>query len=184
MLLAACPGPAPVPPECGVFAGDPSAPLQIEPVGLVPGGQYAPLDDGATLQLTQPAQGGFVLYVGARARNLDPCGVTLSAQLLDPGSGPPLTNLDRRRADLLARTADGWFLPGAAHLTSEFPNVPACPDALGRGIDGRDAVLEIVLTDARGRTARATRKVVPRCTAVSAIGCSCVCGPDYRPGGC
>lgn len=190
ILLAACPqadaGPVPdagPEPDAGTagcpiqhVVGDASAPIDLQLLSLL-----GPLRDGDSIALSIPPQGGFVIYAGARARNLRACGVVMSAHLIDPQTGLALTNLDGRPSDLLQETS-GYWGPATADLEFDLPNIPACPDALGVGIADREASLEVTVTDAAGKTAKASVRVVPRCNGQP--GCACICGPNYHPGGC
>jgi hypothetical protein len=155
--------------------------MELQPIGLAQNQPQA-LHDGDPVPLTVPGQGGYVLYVGARARNLQACGATERALLFDPDTGQALTNLDQRALDF-TEEADGYFQPAAAALQFDLPNVPACPDALGKGVAGRTARLEVTVTDAQGNSGKASVLVVPTCPSGDAR-CACICGPNYKPGGC
>jgi hypothetical protein len=177
LLVAACPGPeSRARCEDQRVVGDASAPIELQLVSMM-----GPLMDGDAIGLSVPPQGGFVIYAGARARNLRACNVTMRAHLIDPGSGNALTNLDQRSADLLLETS-GYWGPATKNLEFDLPNIPACPDALGVGIADREAILEVTVTDSAGKTARGSVRVVPRCNRLPR--CSCVCGPNYQPGSC
>ena len=182
-LLCACPGqPAPARPCTQHLWGDGAQPMQLQLVGVGPNGGPVELRDGDPLALLVPPQGGSVLYAGARAANLMACNVNMSAFLREADGGSALTNLDARSSNL--EEQHGSFLgPRSDHLTSDLPNIPACPDALGKGVAGKNAILDLTLTDAAGKVGKAQLRVVPTCPPGDAR-CACLCGPNYRSGGC
>jgi hypothetical protein len=179
VVLAGCPGPPPQPPQCTPqrAQGDLTQPLQLIPIALDPGGALRELHDGDSIVLQRPPQGGFVVYGGAAARNVEACGATITAQLIDPASNAPMSGLDQRRTDFVVER-DGYFWP--ANGFTQTGNIPACPDLLGGGVASRDAILRVDVTDADGRSARAEVHVKPSCNGDSA--CACICGPN--PGAC
>ena len=180
LLAAACPG-TPEAPRCNTVAGSLSQPVALQLIGVAENGSPIELHDGDALPLLVPPQGGSVLYAGARATNLRICGVTMSAHLVDPNGGGALSNLDARSSDLTEEHGNFHGSP-TFHLTSDLPNIPACPDALGKGLDGKDAILEVTVKDYEGHTGKASVHVVPTCPASNKL-CTCVCGPNYH-GGC
>jgi hypothetical protein len=178
-LLCGCPGPQPAP-QCAPqrAQGDLSQSVALIPIALDPGGTLRALHDGDSIVLQRPPQGGYVLYAGAAARNVEACGATLTAQLIDPASGAPMTGLDQRRTDFVV-AQDGYFWP--ANGFTQTGNIPACPDLIGGGVLGRDAILRVDVTDANARGARAEVRVKAVCPGGDS-GCACLCGP--APGKC
>ena len=110
-------------------------------------------------------------YAGVAATNLNRC-LLSAAELIDPASGSPLTNLDQRNADLVDEQA-GYFWPPDIFQT---PNIPACPDALHVGVVNRSAILRVDVQDIDGRTGRAEVRVTPVCGDDKS--CACLCGPN------
>jgi hypothetical protein len=159
-------------------AGDLSQPLQLLPISLDAQGALHALHDGDPVLLQKPPQGGYVIYAGAAARNLEACAAVVTAQLIDVSSGTPITGLDQRNADFTDASA-GFFWPSNAF--AQTPNIPSCPDALHQGVVGRKAILRADVTDANQRTARVEVRVTPACPAGDSH-CPCICGPN--PGGC
>jgi hypothetical protein len=184
LLCAGCPDPA----ACRQpFAGDPAKAVEAELILDAPsdgGASLLVVSDGDRVVLQPPPQGGFVLYAGARLRNVDPCGVTFKGQLRDAMTGAIHSDFDLRRADL--EEAGGWWVPKSLASFSTVSNVPACPDATGGGVvDNPDLALEVIATDRGGRTATVMRRVVPVCApGACEAECRCVCGADYHPGKC
>ena len=131
--LAACPstssqpvadsGPADAPldapPACGTgFIGDPSKPGELEIHALTADAKDVPLNDKGDLSILFPPQGGRVVFVGARARNIDSCAVQLTGSLRDPTSKQVM--LDSRTVNLTPG-ADGWGTTSSAgDLTPTF----------------------------------------------------------------
>jgi len=179
LLYAGCSSPAPAP--CA-YAGDASAPIEAELFGYAPDQTFTTIADGGALLITGAPQGGYVLYAGALLQNVSECKVTLAAELLDPGSGAALTNRDQRQGNF-GEALDGsvgWAAPDDDY--ADLPNIPACPDALGRGIVGVPSILQVTVTDELGKSGTFTQAV----TAVCATGdssCRCQCGPSDG-GGC
>jgi hypothetical protein len=181
LLLCACPGPTPPPPEKCVpprLVGDLSQPLQLLPISLDAAGTLHALQDGDTVLLQKPPQGGYVIYAGAAARNLEACAAVITAQLVDVASGAPITGLDQRNVNFTVASA-GYFWPSNGF--TQTPNIPSCPDALHQGVVGRSAILRADVTDASQRTARVEVRVKPVCAADDSR-CPCICGPN--PSGC
>ena len=153
-------------------------------MGIDPSGNLKVLADGDALGLAVPGQGGYVLYAGVRARNLQACGVTMSAQLVDGTTGQSLTGLDQRQSDLTTPSGD-YFLPANDELLFALPNIPACPDPLGKGVQGKSIVLQVTVTDrTRFKAATVRVNVVPTCPQSLQANCQCVCGPNYQAGSC
>lgn len=172
LLCAAACGQARPPPTCE-FAGDAAQPVQLEAFALDASGAPAVLREGDAVLLQRPPQGGYVIYAGVAARNLEPCGVTVTAYLIDRATGNALTNLDQRRADLTSQS-NGYGFPAQSY--TQTPNIPACPDALHAGVVGRAAILHAELTDARSRGATIEVGVIASCA--SDARCACLCGPN------
>jgi len=150
---------------------------------------------GDPVPLIEPPQGGFVIYAGIRLRNLDPCGVVLTGELVDPSTGTATSNRDRREADLEEEPGSGggdgggggaaWFRPSHLESLATIPNVPACPDALGVGVEGVPALLRVKAADRGGRSITVEPRVVPTCGPGGAQEfCRCTCGPGFVPGKC
>lgn len=175
-LLVACDGPAAPPRGCQPPrpVGDLSQPVALLPIALDGQGALGALHDGDTVLLQRPPQGGYVIYAGAAARNLEACGAQITAQLLDAATGVPITGLDQRQADFTVESG-GYFWP--ANGFTQAANIPSCPDALHQGVVGRSAVLRVEVKDAAQRAARVEVKVTPVCPPGDAR-CPCLCGPN------
>jgi hypothetical protein len=170
LCLAACHGGAAPAGTCPSFiAGDLAQPVSLQPFNSLSG---AVINDGDTVPLTRPQQGGYVIFVGARVRNLRACGLTASAELIDRTTGTAATDLDRRQGDFTEAVA-GYF---QSPVGDGEPNIPACPNNLGETIAGKEATLHITVTDAEGRSGVVERRVTPTCSAGDST-CASLCGP-------
>ncbi len=170
-------------PQCGPFIGDPSRPAEARLVALSQG-QVVDVTDGSALSLEYPPQGGYVVYVGARVRNVSSCNADFQGQLLEPLNGNVL-GFDRRQANLVLG-ADGWGRAPAPE-TSNFPNVNLCPDNSPNDVQARTLTLEMKITDRDGRTVTVSAPVVPRCQFADPgmqFNCVCTCSASYFPGKC
>jgi hypothetical protein len=177
-LAGACGGGgSPTPSSC--FVGDMTAAPELELVYRTTDGMAAPLADGGEVPLLFAPQGGFVLFVGARARNIDGCTLSASSALVDPATSAVLTF--ERRPVTLAPTADGWLEPSHPDQLSNYSNLPACPLAgLTQAIDGVSYELQLQVLDGMNRMAQKTVTVTPTCAEpVHASQCQCQCAAGY-----
>jgi hypothetical protein len=141
------------------------------------------LVDGGEVVLRRPAQGGKVLYLGVRARNVDACGVQLTSALRDPTSGEVIA-LDQRPVPLVAG-GDGWAVP-APPFEQALTNLGVCPNADAEvDVDGHPWRLELRLEETSGaRRATIELTVWPRCpVGEEAFECACECDSDFHVGG-
>jgi len=183
LLLAGCGDDAP-PPDAAIPCriGDPSLAPELEPVYRTAGGEMAPLGDGAELPLLTPPQGGRVIYVGARVRNVDLCGATLQAALRDPCTDRVL-GIERR--PIAWRLApDGFAEPAQPQEISDYANLPMCPNAgADADLDGTPAQLELRFYEADGRVTERILQVTPTCADDQDPQlCRCECDSDYDLG--
>ncbi len=143
------------------FLGDPTKPAEVQVLALGPGMTAVPLQDGDTVALAFPPQGGRVIFAGVRATNLDPCGATLGGAIRDETTQE--VRLDTRTVNLLPG-GDGW---GASDPTdiSTFSNVPVCPNEWSStNLYGTEYQLELTVTDRAGRTVTQKLPVIPECS--------------------
>jgi hypothetical protein len=183
-LLTACPGPRTCTSPVDVW-GDASLAPELAILVRNLDGTFAELTgDGMPIDLTFPIQGGHVLFVGARIKNLGACSDALSATLRDPMTQQILA-FENRSVDFPLAASGG----GTPELTdvSSLANVPACPDTAARDVVDTDWVLEVAVTDKQKRVARSSKTVRPRCSqpdpAARAM-CECECRGDYFLGKC
>jgi hypothetical protein len=145
----------------------------------------APVADGDSIPMEPPPQGGFVMYIGAMARNVDGCGIELAGTLRDPDTMAQL-GFDGRNTDLVAG-ADGWGRSDARDNSNEA-NVNSCPDYSNKDRVNGDFILEMKVTDRQKRTATVSHRVKLICDpTLSPQGfdeCFCTCSANYSLGKC
>ncbi|HKP62546.1 MAG TPA: hypothetical protein VJV78_37685 [Polyangiales bacterium] len=165
------------------FVGDESKPIEFEVVHRTADGECLSTGDMAEMPLIQPPQGGKVLFVGVRARNLDGCGLTLATALVEQQTGAVIS-LERRPVRL-EEVDDGWMMPQRPTEASNYSNLPACPRAdLARSIEGEVYELRVSITDNANRKASTTMQIIPTCGEPNlAELCHCECSKDYKLGG-
>ena len=173
--------PAPVPDgggSCSLpFVGDPCAPLEVEVLYFDVDQENHPIAAGAEIPLICPPQGGRVMFLGVRARNVDPCGVSLTGALRDVDSNA--VRVEQRIVNL-APTDDGWAESSPGDI-SNFANVPICPNQwTDKTIYESDFRLELVLQDRCGRQVQKQETVRPACSEPGHEGeCRCMCRAGY-----
>jgi hypothetical protein len=156
--------------------GDMSAPAELEIVHLDAQNMVVKTQAMTEIPLQQPPQGGWIVLLGARARNIDGCRITLKTTLVDPCNGEILS-LDARPTKLVLGS-DGW---GMSSLTT-FGNLAVCPQPTA-SLDVHDVpyVMQVIVEDSDGKKAQAQITVVPVCPAGNAM-CTCQCARDYVVG--
>jgi hypothetical protein len=159
--------------------GDRALDPEIELVFRTADGQLADLVAGGEVPLIQPPQGGKVVLVGVRARNVDGCGLQLTASLRDPCTDR-IIGLESRPVNLRAG-ADGWGEPSQPAELSDYANLAACPSAAAvHDIEGEPYLLRIRVDDGDGREASAEAMIVPVCAEPELVDqCKCECSFDY-----
>lgn len=183
LALAACgdDGAAPVDADGPCVVGDLAAAPELELVSLDDAFAQRPLADGDELALVTPPQGGKVVFVGMRIKNVDLCGATIQAALRDPCTGR-VVGIERR--PVRWRVApDGLAEPLDPQAISDYTNVAACPNAaLSRDVDGSPYQLEVRFYPPGGAPAiERILEVTPRCAADDEQ-CRCECDSEYRLG--
>lgn len=145
-----------------------------------------PIADRDTVSLTRPIQGGHVLFIGARVRNISDKGASVLGELRR-SKGPDGTPLSQpggvlysdERSVTVEQLADGWKQVVAS--PNDMANIPGCPNLLDVDIVDNPLFLVVRYTDGKGRTATAARAVTPRCLdADAAARRSCVCECQAR----
>jgi hypothetical protein len=181
-LAAGCTAPGGTAEPCAAgFIGSTSHPPALEIVALRPDYTVAPVTDGGSIPLMFPPQGGRVLFVGARATNVDGCGLQLTGALRDETSRQ--VRVDSRTVNLIA-TSDGWGTTGVGVVSdaiSNFSNIAVCPNQWSTtDVFGHTYGLEVTVVDRAGRSAASTVGVVPYCgEPARASECMCTCAAGY-----
>lgn len=185
-------GSAPV--ACGrPFAGDPALPVELQLTYRGADGQVHALGDHGSVPLVTPPQGGKVLFVGVRARNVSPCNVELVGALRDPASAQ--VTIDGRSGLTLVQEADGWLASDNGAIAN-FANISACPNQWSSvDVFDKDYSLSVTLTtkgptkagDASSAVSRRAETVItvkPSCDGdvSGALACTCICKAGYSLG--
>jgi hypothetical protein len=153
--------------------GDLAAPAELEIVHLDGSNAVIHTQAMAQVPLLPPPQGGWIVLLGARARNLDGCNATLTTVLID-GCDQQIIKVDKRPTRL-EPGADGW---GTSTVTT-FGNLPVCPQLTAkRDLHDVPYNVQVVVEDPGGQKASATLAVVPVCPPGDAL-CTCQCDRDY-----
>ena len=170
------------------FIGDESAAPEIELFVYGADGENHPIADGAVLDIIEPPQGGRVIFVGARARNVPGCGLLLTGALRDPSTMQ--VRFDTRTVNLTPDD-EGWGTVELGNL-SVYANIPVCSNKWSdQDIFGGDFTLEVKLVDADDNKVEKTVPVTAACTSVSQAetppdatlaGCYCICKGGYITG--
>jgi len=176
VLASGCSGDdGPPPKSCPI--GDLTAAAELQIVNL--GADLTTISttqDSDKVPLVAPPQGGWIVLIGARARNLDGCQVTLTTALVDACDGTIL-NLDVRPT-VLDAGADGW---GTSSVTT-FGNLPVCPTLTStRDLNGQPYIVQVAIEDVNGQKASTSMTIVPTCGSDPSR-CSCECAQDYQTG--
>lgn len=167
------------------FIGDSSLPPEVELV-VTDGasGLTRPLVDGDSVQLRPPPQGGFVFYVGARARNMDACDIGFTGDLREISTGRSVAYAARNVN--LKPSPDGWGQSDATVITS-FVHMNPCPNYEPEELVARPYRLDFEVRDRSERRKTVTVSIVPQCMLTDArqqMQCSCQCSAGFFPGKC
>ncbi len=179
MLLAACSKAS----NDKCFVGDPSKPVEMIVVHQTASGTVAETMNGGRVPLIQPIQGGKVLFIGVRARNLDGCpSVHITTSLTDPCT-KAVPALEARDV-ILKPGSDGWLEPDLPAEPDNYSNLAACPSQnLSRDIDEQVYTLKVQIQDHAGRTQETSLDVVPFCgEPMITDRCRCECGRQFKLG--
>ncbi len=173
---------------CEDFFGDEAQEAQVQLVYRTVDGGVAVMDENTEIPLLLPPQGGKVLLIGVRARNLDLCALGISTAIhdectaLDGGFGRIVGREGRPLR--LVPSDDGWAYPDRPDTLTNFSNVPACPNsAFSRDIDGEPYLVRARLLDRSSLPQRdyiAEAHIIPVCAEPEHLGeCTCQCDADF-----
>jgi hypothetical protein len=153
--------------------GDMSAAPEVEIMHL--DGQSAVVHTQAMAEvpLLAPPQGGWIVLLGAKARNIDGCRLTLKTVLVD-ACNDQILQIDSRPTKLEVGS-DGWGVSSA----TTFGNLPVCPQLTAeRDLHDAPYRVQVILEDGDGKKGQADMTIVPVCPANTPL-CTCQCGRDY-----
>jgi hypothetical protein len=134
----------------------------------------------AVLPLVMPEQGGEIILVAARVRNLDACSVTILGEVHDT-CAPDRTFTAEMKADLTVGS-DGWAEPRLPMSPVDYLNIPMCPQVDNdRDIFGSPFLLKVTAQDGQGRSASASLTISMECDPSDGT-CFCECRRGYAMG--
>lgn len=161
------------------FAGDPSAPIELELVTRGAELVSKDLAEGGPAPMILPPQGGRVILVGVRAKNMDPCGVELFGSIRDEATSQ--VRIDQRTTNL---APNGDVAESIPEDISSYANIPTCPNQWASvDVHGSSFEVTVSVTDRAGRTASKTLHAVPFCSEPdNEAECLCKCQEGYTLG--
>jgi hypothetical protein len=187
LATAACSSPAR--PDAGGepcpagFLGDAAGAPDFEIQVLLADDTVATVQDGATVPMLLPPQGGRVVFVGVRATHVDGCALQLTGALRDLASGR--VSVDSRTINLTS-TGDGWGASAASTASisgaiASFSNIPTCPNGWSAtDLFGRPYGLEVTIVDRTKKHLTKKILVTPECGQLENLGeCMCLCKAGY-----
>lgn len=188
LSAAACGGPGP-PPMIGPAGRDmDGAPIEVVPaMYLRQSMMLREVHDGDPIDLELPPQGGHVLFVGARLRNVREQTVRLQGRLLDDKTGAEVAQ-DARSVTLMPAPDDPTLWVPDLRSYATVANIPVCPAKSAVDLYDRPFLLEVVVTElSSGRSGSVRRRAVPSCRQPEMQMlklCQCECAANYAVGKC
>jgi hypothetical protein len=176
LFLAGCGGAGTPPPTDPIVV----TPTQYDAKAMM----QAELADGAAVDLIYPPQGGFVLFVGAIATNVDPAQSTLQllGRILDPGGNEIARDT---RTVTLTQSGTEWVPDLRSYIN--VSNIAICPSSSTTDRYNQPFTLEVMLTEPTGRSGKGSRAVTLECRQTDpkqlAL-CQCECAANYSLGKC
>src|SRR5262249_12366393 len=156
--------------------GDLTSPTEMQIIHLDADSNVVQTMPMQKVPLIPPPQGGWIVLLGVRAKNIDGCRATLTTALVDACDNQ-LIQVDRRPTKL-DMDADGWGVTTA----TTFGNLPVCPQLTAkRDLHEVPYMVKVTIEDTEGQKASSTMTVVPTCLD-SASRCPCECNRDYKTG--
>ena len=156
---------------CG-SAPKPQAPAEIQIVHLDANNAVIETQPMGQVPLIAPPQGGWIVLLGVRAKNVDDQ-ATITTALVD-SCDDQILQIDRRPTHLDIG-ADGW---GQSSLTT-FGNLPVCPAVTAtRDLHDVPYIIKVSVEDTDGQKATTSLTVVPTCPTETSR-CPCECDRDY-----
>jgi hypothetical protein len=168
------------------FLGDSGADPQVEVQVLRADNTIATIQDGDSVPMLLPPQGGRVIFAGVRATNVDGCALELRGALRDLATSAAM--FDMRTINLIP-TGDGWGASATAATSiseaiASFSNIPTCPNNWSStDVYGHIYGLEVTIIDRAKRQSTKTVRVTPQCGQPENIPeCMCICSAGYVTG--
>jgi hypothetical protein len=187
---ASCEPPADGDPDGGTgllecFFGDEGQEPEGELVFLDENFEMQELRPGARVPLILPPQGGKVVFVGARLKNMDLCSLQANGGVFDDCQVQPrIIGREGRGIQMVVNDATGLAEPAAPTTINNYVNIPLCGNfTSSRDIDDEPYRLEIRFSDRALRALVLRADFTPFCPA--SVGddvfaqCICECDADF-----
>jgi hypothetical protein len=175
----------------GCAAGTAAVPdagaLDVQPAMYAITMTLTPVNEGDTIDLVEPPQGGEVLFVGAQVRGLAETTVELTGRLLDLTSGATIA-ANARTVAMVASPSDPTISIPDLRIYTNVSNITVCPMQSPVAFDGLTATLEVEVQELSSqRTGSGRRTVTLACRQSDPTAkalCSCQCAANYVIGMC
>ncbi len=163
-----------------------------DPVVLRPGYYKAEtfpitlVSDGDPAAVRFASQGGYAMFVGARASGLAPGTAEVASELVNPENGQALV-FDARPIEVLESTDGSGDVEPDFQSSSNFSHLVPCPNYGARPVNGVEWILTLKMSDPKveARSGSVSVKVIPTCVPGSRyLNCLCACEPKYYLGKC
>jgi hypothetical protein len=147
------------------------------------------LQDGDTIDLVRPLQGGHVTFLAAQVIHTKATAATLRVRLRRPETGFIVAE-EKRTVAMLPVAGEIDTMQPDLRSRSQVAQPPMCPDYDAIDIEGQPLDVEFEVTPLYVDppvTASARRRLVPRCSATTPSNearCHCECAASYTLGKC
>jgi len=146
------------------------------------------LADGDSVELIRPPQGGHIVLVSAKVRNVPTDSAVLRVRVRRPGG--LIVAEEGRTVSMVDVPGEPGFKQPNLGSWSQAANVPLCPDYDATDILDQELMAEVrvSINDGQGNIEGVGyTKIVPRCSQRDAADlalCRCECTADYELGRC
>lgn len=167
--------------------GDAGGATPWDPVVLRPGYYKAEtfpivlLSDGDAAMVRFASQGGYAMFVGARASGLEPGTARVASELVNPEDGQALVS-DARAIEVLESADGSGEIEPDFQSSANFSHLVPCPNYGTRPVNGVEWILKLKMSDPEvdARSGSVSVRVTPTCAQGSRyLKCLCECEPNY-----
>jgi hypothetical protein len=170
------------------FVGDPNAEPEGELLIYDPR-QSPPTSSAHDPQVIAPMifgpQGGYMVLLGARVRNMDISSLQISGSVRDQCFDPARI-VGITQAPMFARERDGWGVPDDGSGIAAYLNMQLCPNTdASRDTDGHEFDVSVRVTDRARRTVVMESTITAECKNLDGTTdtvCTCQCDSTYELG--
>jgi hypothetical protein len=170
-------------PEC--FYGDEGQEPEGELVFLGDDFTMQDLVSGQAVPLMLPPQGGKVVFIGARLRNMDLCSLQANGGVFDDCPAQPrIIGRSGSGVQMVVNDAAGLAEPAAPTTVNNYLHIPLCGNfSSSRDIDGEPYRLEVRFSDRARRSLVLRADITPFCPTTlgdeAFARCTCECDADF-----